>query len=136
MKTLFTGLALIAGLSYTTSTLAQDGTATVKPNKREMAGERVEQNTEHLTQLCGLNAEQTARVDKINTEFTKELKGLQGLAPEERSAKKKELFARRDAELKKAMTPEQYDTMMKDRQTRKLERASAPKQGPKKVTTQ
>lgn len=99
------------------------------------SGGHADMNTERLVKELALNQEQARTVGDINDRFAEqlaELKERQDLSKEDLRPKRRALFQERDAELQKALTPEQWKHLQELREQWKIEKKAAKEQGPKK----
>lgn len=98
-------IALALTVAATTGLRAQQTQATAL---------RSENHTEVMVKELGLSAEQTPKVEQINTRFAKAMSDLKATGLDETSMNKRATVLRdgRDRELKGVLTPEQYEKML------------------------
>lgn len=116
MKTLVTAIALSLGLA--TSLHAQDAD---RPTREDLNSDRL------ITEL-GLSGNQAEQVRAVNDRYAQELAGMkQGDHADVAAfkAERKALFERRDADLKKALTAEQWEKLKELRAQWRAQRKEA-----------
>lgn len=102
MRTILTTLALAVGMSL----MAQDVNA---GKDKKTPEERAAKRTEQMTKDLGLSSEQVAKVNTINLNFARYSSDVEAAGKgADVEGRTKALKAKRDAELKAVLTPEQY----------------------------
>lgn len=102
MRTILTALALAVGMSL----MAQDANA---GKDKKTPEERAAKRTEQMTKDLGLSSEQVAKVNTINLNFARYSSDVEAAGKgADVEGRTKALKAKRDAELKAVLTPEQY----------------------------
>ncbi|HMZ50234.1 MAG: hypothetical protein JST41_05660 [Bacteroidetes bacterium] len=102
MRTILTTLALAVGMSL----MAQDANA---GKDKKTPEERAAKRTEQMTKDLGLSSEQVAKVNTINLNFARYSSDVEAAGKgADVEGRTKALKAKRDAELKAVLTPEQY----------------------------
>jgi len=102
MRTILTTLALAVGMSL----MAQDASA---GKDKKTPEERAAKRTEQMTKDLGLSSEQVAKVNTINLNFARYSSDVEAAGKgADVEGRTKALKAKRDAELKAVLTPEQY----------------------------
>lgn len=102
MRTFLTTLALAAGIGL----MAQDADA---GKDKKTPEERAAKRTEQMTKDLGLSSEQVAKVNTINLNFARYSSDVEAAGKgADVEGRTKALKAKRDAELKAVLTPEQY----------------------------
>jgi periplasmic protein CpxP/Spy len=114
MRTLFTTLALAAGMSL----LAQD--ADLDDKGKKTPEERAQHRTEVMTKQLGLNAEQIAKVNTIHITFARAMSEVKEMQDQEaRKNRAKALRDKRDNDLKGVLSAEQFSKMLAERDKKK-----------------
>ena len=102
MRTILTTLALAVGMSL----MAQDASA---GKDKKTPEERAAKRTEQMSKDLGLSSEQVAKVNTINLNFARYSSDVEAAGKgADVEGRTKALKAKRDAELKAVLTPEQY----------------------------
>lgn len=102
MRTILTTLALAVGMSL----MAQDANA---GKDKKTPEERAAKRTEQMTKDLGLSSEQVAKVNTIYLNFARYSSDVEAAGKgADVEGRTKALKAKRDAELKAVLTPEQY----------------------------
>lgn len=115
----FLCLAAAGLLTFASPVLAQQKSG-------KSATERANHRTEMMTRELGLSADQTAKVQEINTQFAAQLDELrpsetERTAKRERRSQAQQARASYDERLKAVLTPQQYTTYQERQQKRKEE---------------
>lgn len=111
MKTWMTTLALVAGSMAAPALQAQDADGDDKA--RKTPEERAKHRTEVMAKELKLDEAQAAQVGTINLNYARTLEDVRRIEdPATRKGRMDALKTKRDAALKAALTPEQYNTMI------------------------
>ena len=114
MRTLFSTLALVAGMSL----MAQDADM---DNDKKTPEERAKHRTEVMTKELGLDAEQIAKVNTINLNFARAMGDVKEIKDEStRKGRSEALKGKRDTDLQGVLTADQF-TKMKELRDKKKE---------------
>ncbi len=113
MRTLFSTLALVAGMSL----MAQDADM---DNDKKTPEERAKHRTEVMTKELGLNAEQIAKVNTINLNFAHAMGDVKEIKDEAtRKGRSEALKSKRDTDLQGVLTADQFTKMKELRDKKK-----------------
>ena len=113
MRTLFSTLALVAGMSL----MAQDADM---DNDKKTPEERAKHRTEVMTKELGLNAEQIAKVNTINLNFARAASEVKEIKDEAtRKGRSDALKAKRETDLQAVLTADQFTKMKELREKKK-----------------
>ena len=124
MRTLFSTLALVAGMSL----MAQDADM---DNDKKTPEERAKHRTEMMTKELGLSAEQIAKVNTINLNFARAASDVKEIKDEAtRKGRSDALRSKRDNDLQGVLTADQF-TKMKAQRDKKKDGNQDKKQGKK-----
>ncbi len=124
MKTKLIALALCSAAATSGLYAQQTSKTAAAPAATVQSAEmRAEERTEQMTTELGLSAEQTTKVEGINSRFAKSMTDLRaaGLDDTARKARATALRDGRDHELKGVLTSEQYEKMLAIRKAKKAE---------------
>lgn len=114
MTTLALGAALLASPALRAQDADTDG------KDRKTPEERAKHRTEAMAKDLGLDDVQKARVNTINLNYARTMEDVKRIEdPATRKGRLDALKGKRDAELKAALTPAQYNTMITLQEKRK-----------------
>lgn len=109
-------LIFLIFLSVTTLSIAQTASSPTKKHSKKTPEQRAENKADKLTQELSLTAEQTQQLKAIFLECDVQLDSL--------NKQEKAVKAKREADLKKVLTPDQYNAY-KDAKSKKKENNTA-----------
>ena len=113
MRTLLSTLALAAGMSL----MAQDADM---DNDKKTPEERAKHRTEVMTKELGLEAEQIAKVNTINLNFTRAMADVKESKDDNtRKGRSDALKTKRDSDLQGVLTADQFTKMKELRDKKK-----------------
>lgn len=122
--------ALVAGSLAAPALQAQDADTDGKDHKTPE--ERAKHRTEVMVKDLQLDEVQAARVGTINLNYARTLEDVRRIEdPATRKGRMDALKGKRDAELKAALTPEQYNTMVTLQEKKKEAAKALRKEGAK-----
>ncbi|MBV6403780.1 MAG: hypothetical protein IT228_09595 [Flavobacteriales bacterium] len=116
----------IAALMMAAAPMHAQDRAAGRERAPEDAATRAKRRTEHMRNTLQLTEDQVARVQAVNLKFAEAMEAAREQDKAQRDAKRQEMRAAYDADLKAVLTPEQYERLLEQRRKQTEKREARP----------